>query len=47
METQPVLCTSTIKLLHDVHGREKIGLLFALINGYNFKILKAMDYFEC
>ena len=44
MEIQPVPCISSIKLLHDVRGREKIGLLFALINGYNFGILKAMDY---
>ena len=42
MEIQPALCISTI--LCDVRGREKIGLLFALINGYNFGILKAMEY---
>ena len=35
-------CKSTI--LHDVLGREKIRLVFALINGYNFATVKAMDF---
>ena len=35
------LCINTI--LHDLRGREKIELLFALINGYNFAIVKAIS----
>ena len=41
LEIQSELCISTI--LHGVRGQE-IGLLFALINGYNFGIVKAMDF---